>query len=152
MSHYFTGRSFKNLEQQAFNFNSYMSKLFNPDCGTAACAIGHAPTLAQVDSEFRPTKRKITMTNPWTKEETTFKEPESWTAYTYRVFGLEEFSREWYWCFGPNWSNVDNTPVGAAKRIMYFIKNGVPDDWKEDAGFLYLYSDHIKTYERMRVE
>jgi len=35
------------------------------------------------------------------------------------------------WLFGYGWKYSDNTPIGAAKRIRYFLANGVPYNWHE---------------------
>jgi hypothetical protein len=77
------------------------------DCGTAACACGHATYL-------------IEPKNPG----------ESFSAYSRRVFGLEpeEIGEEWDWCFGSGWSFTDNTPQGAADRIEWLLKHGLPCD------------------------
>lgn len=76
-------------------------------CGTAACAIGHAPRLG------------LCPPNP----------DESWYAYSLRfTFKSEPLSSDidhcsdedvlWDWMFSAEWSAWDNTPQGAAKRIM----------------------------------
>jgi hypothetical protein len=82
-------------------------------CGTAACAIGHAPNI----SGFEP------------------REGETWHAYTVRLFGLDTLEiadGQFDWMFGSQWSDVDNTPQGAAKRIRYFLAKGVPDGFVAD--------------------
>jgi hypothetical protein len=33
--------------------------------------------------------------------------------------------------FGSDWVHEDNTPTGAAKRIRYFVANGLPENWKD---------------------
>jgi len=34
---------------------------------------------------------------------------------------------EWNWCFSDDWVTYDNTPTGAAKRIMYLVEgNTIP--------------------------
>lgn len=75
-------------------------------CGTVACAIGHAPFLFPG------------------------KPDETWTGYSFRVFGLREFSEAWSWIFSADWERVDNTPAGAAARIDYLLDKGLPDDWE----------------------
>ena len=37
----------------------------------------------------------------------------------------------WAWLFSNAWSKVDNTPLGAYLRIMYFIEYGLPVNWKD---------------------
>lgn len=74
-------------------------------CGTAACALGWSPTFVA------PAKRG-----------------EGWLPYCNRVFGVRSGDRAWHWCFGGGWSTTDNTPQGAAKRILWMLRRGVPDD------------------------
>ena len=73
------------------------------DCGTVACAIGHGPA-AGIKA----------------------KQEEPWSCYEERVFALT--SSQWDWCFHSEWRFTDDTPQGAAKRILYMLENGVPDD------------------------
>jgi len=35
----------------------------------------------------------------------------------------------WSWLFSDIWKDSDNTPHGAAKRILWLIQFGVPMDW-----------------------
>lgn len=74
-------------------------------CGTVGCAVGHGP-MAGIRA------------NPG----------ELWDDYSERVFDLEVFGPEWTWCFDADWSSVDNTPQGAAKRIRYLLEHGLPHD------------------------
>lgn len=76
------------------------------ECGTVACAVGWGPAAG-----FPP-----------------LPSDEFWTNYSHRVFGLYAGDAAWDWCFGWQWGGVDNTPTGAAKRIRYLIKRGVPPD------------------------
>lgn len=79
----------------------------NTYCGSVGCAVGHGP-YAGID-----------------------KMPEEvWGQYTQRVFGflgegLHDY--RWYWCFGAEWAPVDNTPYGAATRILWLLEKGLPD-------------------------
>jgi len=82
------------------------------DCGTVACAVGHAPSIPGLEAAPR----------------------ERWDGYVSRVFGIrtEEYDEEFLFMFGSGWADVDNTPAGAAKRIRYFLNHGVPDDFDCD--------------------
>lgn len=87
------------------------SLVSTPECGTAACAAGHGP-LAGVP----------------------FVEGETWGRYSRRAFiNASPFAANdaWDWCFAATWSNVDNTAHGAAARIEWMLKNGVPDNADE---------------------
>lgn len=81
-------------------------------CGSVGCAVGHAP-YAGIE------KRAY----------------EEWPAYSNRVFfdnkrttAYPFLMTAWNWCFGSCWSAVDNTPRGAALRILWMLENGVPDN------------------------
>lgn len=75
-------------------------------CGTAACAAGHGPIAGVAPHEG-----------------------EDWSSYTFRVFTSDDDSDgQWEWCFGWYWSKVDNTVHGAARRILWMLEQGVPED------------------------
>jgi hypothetical protein len=74
----------------------------NP-CGTTACAAGHGPAAG-----------------------IPIRHDESWTTYQHRVFALN--TKEFDWCFTGNWDETDNTHYGAAARIDWMLKHGVPTD------------------------
>jgi hypothetical protein len=96
--------------------NNGLDKDLSPDqvtqCGTVCCAAGSGPKLAKKYTQFEPL---VTETD--------------WRPYIERVYGVKEFSSEWYWMFGYGWYFTDNTRLGAAKRIEWYLENGVPDDW-----------------------
>lgn len=72
------------------------------NCGTVACALGHAPLIFPSFSG------------------------ESWAEYTARVFDLRTFGLSWNYMFSAEWEEFDNTPSGAATRIRYWCRNGCP--------------------------
>ena len=49
--------------------------------------------------------------------------------------------RLWNYLFGQEWTHTDNTPKGAAQRIRYVVKNGLPKysnaEMKGDAALSY---------------
>lgn len=73
-------------------------------CGSAGCAIGFAP-FAGI--------RKFTS--------------EQFGPYADRTL-IHYGMAARLWCFSPSWVGVDDTPKGAAKRIQYFLDNGI-DKW-----------------------
>lgn len=77
------------------------------DCGSAGCAIGHA--LFAGIGKGAPELE-------W----------DSWWSYTERNFGTSDGRNAFTWCFGSEWKSYDNTPKGAAKRILYMLDNGAP--------------------------
>lgn len=80
-------------------------------CGTVGCAAGHFPAagIKPFNAEF-------------------------WNEYITRTTGFNPFCYEWEWCFGPDWRDVDNTPEGAAKRILWLLDKDLPEDWEEQQG------------------
>lgn len=79
-------------------------------CGTAACAAGHGPS-AGIKA----------------------RKDEDWRQYVGRVFGCGDSLPDdgfeyaaFEFLFDSYWNDVDNTPKGAAKRIYYFLENGLP--------------------------
>jgi hypothetical protein len=106
--------------QADFSMAQYYSLTSGPlstNCGTVGCAIGHGP-YAGIE--------KI--------------QGETWGEYSDRVF--VESTEDFLYMFGYSWRYVDNSPTGAAKRILFFLQNGLPDDWEEqmngDAPLSYL--------------
>lgn len=92
-----------------FNMKNYTDNptdFYAPICGSIGCAVGHGP-YAGIPKKDR----------------------ERWDAYVHRVFGVEVFEYKintiFSWLFGGGWIYHDNTPEGAAKRIIYYLKNGV---------------------------
>lgn len=73
------------------------------ECGTAACAAGHGPAAG-----VKPMPG------------------ENWTDYSFRAFA--DPLESWSWCFESTWSGVDNTAHGAAARIEFMLREGVPDN------------------------
>jgi len=83
-------------------------------CGTVACAIGHGPAAGVAPQGG-----------------------EGWSDYTIRAFGDGENDTSdrdtrvgvYTWAFHEAWAHYDNTPLGAAQRIRYALKHGVPILW-----------------------
>ena len=74
-------------------------------CGTAGCAIGHAPEALGV----------YAYENDW--------------GYFCDRHLIKEYVGGWWWCFSDDWMIVDNTHQGAAKRIYHMLEHGIPDEW-----------------------
>ena len=102
----------KTIPKKKFDMSSYMSSIIrnmslvpqnvnNYSC--TACAIGHCTKLSSYDYLSRYMNYDKTAFNF-----------EAWSeAFT----GLKLYSPEWFWCFGGGWATIDNTPIGASKRI-----------------------------------
>lgn len=78
-------------------------------CSLCHCALGMA-----IEAGFKPLRTD-----------------RGWRDYCLRVFDVGFHSPEYSWCFCEEWKKADNTPLGAAARIMYMLKNGVPDSFNE---------------------
>ena len=100
-----------------------------PTCGTVGCALGHGPYAGFPKLQC-----------------------EKWEEYGERVYGLAEWlpgsgiNHQWDWCFSPHWDVTDNSPTGAAKRILWLLDRGLPDDWDEQLNELapLCYLDHAE--------
>lgn len=76
-------------------------------CGTTACALGHAPYAVG-----SPRRRLGADTL------------EGWEGYSIRVFG--DLSADAYrFFYAGSWESCDNTPHGAAARILWMMENAV---------------------------
>ena len=80
------------------------------NCGTSACAVGHAPYVPGMpqpnDADY------------------------GWSDYSERIFELESYDKAWDWCFSAAWDDIDNTPKGAAARIRYLIQHPDLKNWE----------------------
>lgn len=85
-------------------FTSYLDEDEAVNCGTSGCAAGHGP--------YAGIEKFAT---------------ETWVEYVGRVFGLEWCTNECAWCFSPNWERTDNSATGAAKRILWLLDKGLPE-------------------------
>lgn len=105
-----------------------VSKETYSECGTVACALGHG-----IAAGVEPYKNVV-----------------NWGSYSYENFGLQGGSNEFAWCFCGSWETYDNTPKGAAKRIMYMLEHGVPECFYADFDFgksLEVYKDYVPVFE-----
>lgn len=73
------------------------------DCGSVGCAKGHGPHAGIPKLEN-----------------------ERWSQYALRAFGLDIKTSLWDWVFHMRWAEVDQSPEGAAKRIIYLLEYGLP--------------------------
>lgn len=99
---------------------------YNP-CGSAACAVGHAPAAGiKVDPS--------TITQQILDGYST----DIWDAYVQAAFGIKFDSTAFEFMFGGGWADHDNTPKGAAARIRYVVANNnipdIPTGWNSREG------------------
>lgn len=103
------------VPQEMFDISKYRrSNKSSPICNSIGCVIGHCTELdPEGVEEFRDESGDID-----------FKE---WSEHFTGLINL----KEWRWCFSAYWEDLDNTPTGAAKRIRYLVKYGLPEGWKK---------------------
>jgi len=96
------------------------------DCKTSACAVGHAVFL------FPPLE-------------------DNWVEYTERVFGISgtrdgRLRDAFAFMFGGFWNKIDNSPRGAAQRIIFALTDGVPhsDDFCTDEQLRYWEDQYVR--------
>lgn len=86
------------------------------DCGTVGCAIGWAPISGVDELKIAPEDY-----NAYGIKSLSFEK------YSIRVMGLNmDVEAEWDYIFSDRWSSADNSPRGAAIRILYLLANGLP--------------------------
>jgi hypothetical protein len=82
------------------------------ECDSVACIIGHCTKL---DAEPLPVGANGNI------------DFETWCD---RFTELDS-DNCWIWCFNGRWKYVDNTSEGAALRIEWLLKHGLPENWYE---------------------
>lgn len=83
-------------------------------CSTTACALGHGPAAGV-----------------HTPHLASF----GWASYAEVCFGTSVANdtrpHVYGWCFSGLWDTIDDTPQGAALRIRYMLRNGLPEDHED---------------------
>jgi hypothetical protein len=82
-------------------------------CRTAACSLGWASRTIR----------------PLNKNEIIYDDIGNWIKFGYNIFGIKSHMDEWKWMFSYDWTESDNTRRGAAQRILYYLRHGLPADW-----------------------
>ena len=108
----FSMRSYRNYEnapavKENPDYYSGVEDVNDPPCGTVACALGWAPSCG---GDMKMTEEE---------SNTTY-----WEGYSKRAFDILILSRLWDFLFSGAWTSVDDTPVGAARRIQYVLDGG----------------------------
>lgn len=117
------------------NFDAIVAYALNNggvhQCGTAACAVGHGPAAGVLFD-----KNEIAEEWRWSKaaNENIRVDVPNWLLYTKRFVDVN--SDQFDFLFGGSWVTYDDTPHGAAKRIRYFLANGVPEEFSEEFDFI----------------
>ena len=80
------------------NFGEDVNARFSTECGTVGCAVGHGPYAGIHKSS-----------------------DETWVGYADRVFGTYDIELFLH-LFSGKWADHDNSPAGAARRILAVLE------------------------------
>lgn len=126
------------------------------ECGTAACAVGHYAVMIGWDASSEGVKPK-TMTPEWEAE---YKRNSgaigrmSWCDFTTNIIGVDASEDEAHlfaWLFASRWEGYDNSPLGAALRIDYFLEHGIPNSFiSSPSYFSYNYEGGLEACEPLK--
>lgn len=103
------------VPQDMFDMKHYRGSGGNQieaECDGVGCIIGHCIHLDAPENIPRDSEGQI-----------------MFTLWSINFTDVE--SEEWKYLFYPSWCNIDNTPIGAAKRIRWVVEHGVPDNADE---------------------
>lgn len=111
------------VPQELFDMGQFRSKgeFTLNHCGTVGCILGHAPVVLKQLGLAVPVKIE--------RDEIDF-------IGLSTLFGIRIADPAWDYLFGGSWESVDNTPTGAARRIRWVVKHGVPNTWRNEANGL----------------
>lgn len=102
------------VPQEMFDMENFrIGQQVAPECDSVGCIIGHSVILAP-ELITRLYGGKI-----------------DFYAWCLSFTGLSLGVPRWKYLFGSAWKYSDDTPIGAAKRIRYFVENGLPKDWEK---------------------
>src|SRR5690242_9122945 len=98
----------KTLPQEVFDMEDIRTgQKETAECDSVGCVIGHATVLFEQDLPR------------YISENIDF--PKFWQKFSGLM--LEDYDSS-YWIVASTWSQVDNTPIGASKRIEWLLKHG----------------------------
>lgn len=111
------------------------------NCGTAACAVGHGPAAGILFHEDELTIEEVysNISRRWIKDVLM----PDWTKYSERFVECLD-SDAFEFLFSASWILSDNTVAGAAKRIRYYLENGIPDEFFD--------ADGVHVFEKSIIE
>lgn len=150
----------REVDSRPSNLKFDMETFYSPtphECGSSACAIGHYAIMIG----WQPMYGGIAPPEGQVVETCSIGESNvlGWQVFSRQVLGLSNrgsTEEDWDWLFSGEWGGVDNTALGAAARIDYYLEHGVPDPFsissslsKYNETMVDLYKDyrHLETGE-----
>jgi hypothetical protein len=101
----------RTIPKELFDMGEYRTgQTITNECDSVGCVLGHCTVL---NPDPLPKDRFGSI---------------DFNRWAYKFTGTTE--NEWVWCFGSTWRNTDNTTEGAALRIEWLIKHGLPENWR----------------------
>lgn len=101
------------FDMSGFSNGNFFSKDLKEICNTVACSLGYAPLhIPIMDSDYTFDMYKLKPFFDYLK-------------YGNRVF-CNPNRNLWGYVFGEDWTDLDNTVLGAARRIRFALDVGVP--------------------------
>ena len=109
-------------------------------CGTTACACGHGPSMGIGLSDVESFAIGDVKPFATADDSNPLDRSIDWDDYSMSAFGMHAhstlaFSHIWHWCFSAPWGltyegrQLDNTPQGAACRIVAALEGNIPDEY-----------------------
>lgn len=102
----------KTVPQEIFDMRDIRrGRTDNAECDSVGCVIGHATVLYEGELPRYSDSGSI-----------------DFSAFWNRFGELPFIDSSWIVC--SSWKYVDNTPLGASKRIEWLLKHGLPKNWE----------------------
>lgn len=106
----------ENVPEHKFSMIQYRSQSKDKhNCETVGCILGHCTILDDFNN--------IPLSGLYGTIDF-----ESW-CFIFTGISVVRHINMWQYLFSAEWAKTDNTPKGSAKRIIYFVKNGLPENW-----------------------
>ena len=115
-------------ETKSFDMGTYCFRRSNDSkCPSAACAIGHYAVMEGWEAKNRGAVPPPHLEG---KVGETLEGAIPWVQFANEVIGVPYRKGDRHlgdWIFSSEWSDVDNSALGAAARIDYYLEHGIPE-------------------------
>lgn len=111
------------------NSGSFQYEFDRNNCGTVGCILGWCPFIEGLE--------------PMLSDYEKMRGFPFWERYSDRIFDFTTQDDIWDYLFHSDWELVDDTPIGAAKRLRYIVEFGLPETWETE-----LKGDSLLSYEK----